>query len=89
MKNVRNGHMTAGVRIPALLRRIGRRLQQLNRRARARRNVAHHYDLDGRLYDLFLDRDLQYSCAYFETPDASLREAQLAKNISQRSAAPA
>ncbi len=79
MKNVRNGHMTAGVRIPALLRRIGRRLQQLNRRARARRNVAHHYDLDGRLYDLFLDRDLQYSCAYFETPDASLREAQLAK----------
>ena len=42
-------------------------------------NVAHHYDLDGRLYSLFLDADKQYSCAYFETPDASLDEAQLAK----------
>lgn len=50
-----------------------------NERARARANVAHHYDLDGRLYDLFLDRDRQYSCAYFERPDMSLDEAQLAK----------
>src|SRR5439155_27025236 len=41
--------------------------------------VAHHYDLSGALYDLFLDRDRQYSCAYFETPGASLEEAQLAK----------
>ena len=42
-------------------------------------NVAHHYDLDGRLYSLFLDADKQYSCAYFETPDATLDDAQLAK----------
>ena len=42
-------------------------------------NVAHHYDLDGRLYSLFLDADRQYSCAYFETPDATLDDAQLAK----------
>ena len=48
-------------------------------RDRARRNVAHHYDLDGRLYSLFLDADQQYSCAYFETPDQSLDDAQLAK----------
>jgi cyclopropane-fatty-acyl-phospholipid synthase len=41
--------------------------------------VAHHYDLDGRLYSLFLDADRQYSCAYFETPDTSLDDAQLAK----------
>jgi cyclopropane-fatty-acyl-phospholipid synthase len=41
--------------------------------------VARHYDLDGRLYSLFLDADKQYSCAYFETPDASLDDAQLAK----------
>ena len=47
--------------------------------ARARRNVAHHYDLDGRLYSLFLDSDRQYSCGYFETPDQSLDDAQLAK----------
>jgi cyclopropane-fatty-acyl-phospholipid synthase len=46
---------------------------------RARDNVAHHYDIDGRLYSLFLDADKQYSCAYFETPDASLDDAQLAK----------
>jgi len=56
-----------------------RRLQQFNRRSRSRRNVAHHYDLDGRLYSLFLDADQQYSCAYFETADQSLDDAQLAK----------
>jgi cyclopropane-fatty-acyl-phospholipid synthase len=61
------------------LRYVWRRLQQFNPRARARRNVAHHYDLDGRLYSLFLDADRQYSCAYFETPDQSLDDAQLAK----------
>jgi cyclopropane-fatty-acyl-phospholipid synthase len=41
--------------------------------------VAHHYDLDGRLYSLFLDADRQYSCGYFEMPDTSLDDAQLAK----------
>ena len=43
------------------------------------RNVAHHYNLDERLYRLFLDRDMQYSCAYFESPEQSLEGAQLAK----------
>ncbi len=56
-----------------------RNIQQFNPRARARNNVARHYDLDGRLYSLFLDSDKQYSCAYFETPDSSLDDAQLAK----------
>jgi cyclopropane-fatty-acyl-phospholipid synthase len=46
---------------------------------RSKRNVAHHYDLDGRLYSLFLDEDRQYSCAYFTNPDQSLEEAQAAK----------
>ena len=62
-----------------LARFVRRRLQQLNRRARARKNVAHHYDLDGRLYSLFLDADRQYSCGYFEDRDQSLDDAQLAK----------
>ena len=62
-----------------ILRFLMRRLAQFNPRKRSRRNVAHHYDLDGRLYSLFLDADRQYSCAYFETPDASLDDAQLAK----------
>jgi cyclopropane-fatty-acyl-phospholipid synthase len=56
-----------------------RRIHQRNDEQRARRNVAHHYDIDGRLYDLFLDSDRQYSCAYFEARDQSLEEAQLAK----------
>src|SRR6266700_3627842 len=62
-----------------VLRYLRRRLAQFNRRRRARRNVAHHYDLDGRLYSLFLDADRQYSCAYFGTPGESLDDAQLAK----------
>ncbi len=62
-----------------LIRYVGRRLAQFNPRKRARRNVAHHYDLDGRLYSLFLDADRQYSCAYFEHPEQSLDDAQLAK----------
>src|SRR5450756_2950994 len=61
------------------LRYFYRRLQQFNPRKRARRNVAHHYDLDGRLYSLFLDADRQYSCAYFQSLDQSLDDAQLAK----------
>src|SRR5436305_10703810 len=66
-------------RIRWLVRFLYRRLAQFNPRPRARRNVAHHYDLDGQLYSLFLDADRQYSCAYFETPDQSLDDAQLAK----------
>ena len=65
--------------LPRLVRYLFRRLQQFNLRSRARHNVAHHYDLDGRLYSLFLDGDQQYSCAYFETPGQSLDDAQLAK----------
>ena len=45
----------------------------------ARRNVAHHYDLSGELYRLFLDEDLQYSCAYFRDWDEPLEAAQIAK----------
>jgi cyclopropane-fatty-acyl-phospholipid synthase len=61
------------------LRYLVRHAQQFNPRGRSKDNVAHHYDLDGRLYSLFLDADRQYSCAYFETPDATLDDAQLAK----------
>jgi cyclopropane-fatty-acyl-phospholipid synthase len=56
-----------------------RHAQQFNPRKRSLNNVAHHYDLDCRLYSLFLDADKQYSCAYFESPDATLDDAQLAK----------
>ncbi len=68
-----SSRMLAGLRL--VLRRFGRK----NARRRSKRNVAHHYDLSGSLYKLFLDDDMQYSCAYFESETATLEEAQLAK----------
>ena len=75
----RSGEPTRWAWLPWLLRYLGRRLQQFNVRGRAQENVTHHYDLDGRLYSIFLDGDRQYSCAYFENPDQNLDDAQLAK----------
>lgn len=48
---------------------------------KAQNNVAHHYDLSANLYDMFLDDDRQYSCAYFTDPDMSLEDAQIAKKM--------
>ena len=59
-----------------LVKAIGGRIDQINPAGRSQRNVAHHYDLDDRLYDLFLDADKQYSCAYFTDPASSLEQAQ-------------
>jgi len=75
----RRGRPPSWARPQWLVRYLHRRLKQFNPRQRAQRNVAHHYDLDGQLYALFLDADRQYSCAYFETRDQSLDDAQLAK----------
>jgi len=58
------------------LDRLLRRLQRDNRLDRASANIAHHYDLLGALYDLFLDRDRQCSCACFQTGAETLEEAQ-------------
>ena len=74
-----NSQVPHWARLQGFLRYLNRRLSQFNPRARARRNVAHHYDLDGRLYSLFLDADRQYSCGYFESPEQSLDDAELAK----------
>ena len=75
----RDGKPPAWAQLQWLVRYLYRRLTQFNPRPRARRNVAHHYDLDSQLYALFLDADRQYSCAYFDTPGQSLDDAQLAK----------
>jgi cyclopropane-fatty-acyl-phospholipid synthase len=56
-----------------------RRVHQYNPAARARQNAAHHYDLSDQLYELFLDRDRQYSCAYFHNDTDDLETAQLNK----------
>lgn len=59
--------------------RMGALLDGWNRKGRARRNAAHHYDLPHRLYELFLDSDLQYSCAYYRTGREGLEQAQADK----------
>jgi cyclopropane-fatty-acyl-phospholipid synthase len=61
------------------LQRSLRRLDQINPAGRSKANVAHHYDLSGALYDLFLDADRQYSCGYFKSPNDTLEQAQAQK----------
>ena len=51
-------------------------LQQINKLVNSKKNVAHHYDIDENLYKLFLDKDMQYSCAYFHNQNISLDQAQ-------------
>ena len=79
LRNARNLPVPASVRLLDAWRMRLRPLLQHNRRGKARANVAHHYDLDDRLYRLFLDGERQYSCAYFERGDESLEQAQRAK----------
>ena len=79
MGNMQDGGDNPILRLHDRLEMLGRRIAQHNPVARSRRNVAHHYDLNGRLYSLFLDRDRQYSCAYFPNGDEPLEAAQLAK----------
>lgn len=68
------GRPRPGIKSPfmPLIRQFLRR----NPPSKARQNVAHHYDLSDHLYELFLDRDRQYSCAYFAIPDNTLEQAQ-------------
>jgi cyclopropane-fatty-acyl-phospholipid synthase len=62
-----------------LFRKMAQRIGGANSIMNSRRNARRHYDIDERLYRLFLDDDMQYSCAYFERPDMTLEEAQTAK----------
>ncbi|KDE21080.1 cyclopropane-fatty-acyl-phospholipid synthase [Acetobacter aceti 1023] len=71
------GHVAE--RLASALRYVRRGWIQFNPIKRAQQNVAHHYDLDNRLYSLFLDKDWQYSCAYFRHGTETLDEAQAAK----------
>ncbi len=77
--NVLNETKSTWLKAFRALRRPLWRLKPRNSLRRSQRNVAHHYDIDSRLYELFLDADRQYSCAYFEEPGATLEAAQLAK----------
>lgn len=80
---IKDNTLKEGLTFQILMRSLGRIIaSQFRNRVpinHNRRNVAHHYDLDERLFALFLDEDWQYSCAYFNPPGISLDEAQIAK----------
>jgi cyclopropane-fatty-acyl-phospholipid synthase len=78
-RNISALEATPMVRLSYILQRWLRVIEQYNPIGKAQRNVAHHYDLNDQLYDFFLDRDRQYSCAYFKTGDEPLEQAQLDK----------
>ncbi len=77
--NLGNGRINAWDKCFMYFQTLWRGVQQANPLGKAQKHVAHHYDLSGELYDLFLDSDRQYSCAYFPTAGVSLDEAQEAK----------
>jgi len=77
--NLGNRRINAWERWVAHAEMMWRGVQQANPLGKAQKHVAHHYDLSGELYGLFLDSDLHYSCAYFPTFGVSLEEAQDAK----------
>lgn len=78
-----NAKGRGGLEAPNLMRRgldrILARLDQINLRPKASRNVTHHYDLTRQFYELFLDEDRQYTMAYFKDPAHSLERAQVDK----------
>ncbi|MBL25950.1 MAG: SAM-dependent methyltransferase [Rhodospirillaceae bacterium] len=74
--NMSQGAEVWGARIRRSIGLLFRRAMQYNPATRSRRNVAHHYDLSDTLYDLFLDKDRQYSCAYFRSPEDDIDTAQ-------------
>jgi cyclopropane-fatty-acyl-phospholipid synthase len=79
----RNAHRLDRLRtvLAPLLRpaQCARALALRNTRRRSRRDVAAHYDLGNELFALMLDSTMMYSCALFERPEMTLREASLAK----------
>lgn len=76
LRNMRNGHRHWLQDLQVAVGRRMRPLTQINNVISARKNVAHHYDLSAELYDIFLDADRQYSCAYFAREDDDLEAAQ-------------
>ena len=67
------------MKLSKVVRAISNKLTTSNYISKSKRNVAHHYDLSDKLYELFLDPDRQYSCAYFNSPNDTLEQAQINK----------
>ena len=79
MTNIAHNRTSGSLRLGRAIRHAFRPFEQYNPVSRSKAHVAHHYDLSGKLYDLFLDKDRQYSCGYFTEPGESLDDAQIAK----------
>ena len=79
LSNDRNPRPSLLADLLSRFRHLTRHMHIANTKTRTRDNASRRYDLDRRLYSLFLNEDLQYSCAYFETPDMGLGEAQMRK----------
>ncbi|MBN2906389.1 MAG: class I SAM-dependent methyltransferase [Rhodobacteraceae bacterium] len=79
LRNRRRGGLPRWARGADAARFALRAWLQRNTPNTARSNVAHHYDISNDFYRMFLDDDLQYSCAYFNHPDLTLEQAQSAK----------
>ena len=76
MKNIGRGEINLYAKIIKKLRGTYRYITNFNIISNSKKNVAHHYDISEKLYDLFLDKNRQYSCAYFKKSSDSLETAQ-------------
>ena len=79
VRNIQNLNKTFTHRFQHVFLGLFQLIHQFNSLIQSRRNVQHHYDLTGELYESFLDQDRQYSCAYFTDPNATLEQAQIDK----------
>ena len=77
MENLgRRGEINKFSKILNKVRGTYRFLTNFNLVNQSKQNVAHHYDISEKLYDLFLDKKRQYSCAYFKSENDTLEDAQ-------------
>tara|TARA_B100000427_G_scaffold177512_1_gene147688 strand:+ start:2283 stop:3470 length:1188 start_codon:yes stop_codon:yes gene_type:complete len=76
LKNIGRGNINIYAKIFNSLKGTLRYLTNFNKVIESKKNVSHHYDISEKLYDLFLDSNRQYSCAYFKNEDDTLEEAQ-------------
>ena len=76
LKNIGKKHINIYSKIFNKLKGTYKHLTNFNKGIKSKQNVAHHYDISEKLYDLFLDLNRQYSCAYFKNESDTLEEAQ-------------
>ena len=75
-KNIGRGDINIYGKILNKINGTYRYLTNFNKIVKSKKNVSHHYDISEKLYDLFLDSNRQYSCAYFKNEEDTLEQAQ-------------